>query len=162
MRELEAGAREKLRCEQAAPEWRTGAKGEPMPAEDLRSLHNYLQTIPDFRKKRGQRCDIACYMTIIIAARLSGYRGIAAFGEYAARLDEEQLRAFGGFRSPSRRRFTARQPRPSTTFCPPCRRTRWRRLCASGSSSSSRPARRSPSTARTCAEHRGRSRANGG
>ena len=89
MRELEAGAREKLRCEQAAPEWRTGAKGEPMPAEDLRSLHNYLQTIPDFRKKRGQRCGIACYMAIMIAARLSGYRGIAAFGEYAARLDEE-------------------------------------------------------------------------
>ena len=51
-----------------------------------------------------------------------------------------------------------RQPRPSTTFCPPCCRTCWRRLCASGSSSSARPARRSPSTARTCAEARGRYR----
>ena len=115
MRELEAGAREKLRCEQAAPEWRAGAKGEPMPAEELRSLHTYLQTIPGFRKKRGQRYDIACYMTIMIAARLSGYRGIAAFGEYAARLDEEQLRAVGGFWSPSRRRFTA--PATSTFHC---------------------------------------------
>ena len=95
------------RFELAAPEWRTGAKGEPMPAEGLRSLHNYLQTIPDFRKKRGQRYDIACYLTIMIVARLSGYRGIAAFGEYAARLDEEQLRAVGGFWSPSRQRFTA-------------------------------------------------------
>ena len=97
MRELEAEAREKLRSERAAPEGRTGAKGEPMPAEELRSLHNYLQTIPDCRKKRGRRYDIACYMTIMIAARLSGYRGIAAFGEYAARLDDEQLRAVGAF-----------------------------------------------------------------
>jgi len=55
MRELEAGTREKLRSEQASPEWQVGAKGEPMPAEELRSLHTYLQTIPDFRKQRGRR-----------------------------------------------------------------------------------------------------------
>ena len=72
MHELEAGALEKLRSEQAAPEWQTGAKGEPLPAEKFRSLHDHLQTIPDFRKTPGQRYGIACYMTIMIAARLSG------------------------------------------------------------------------------------------
>ena len=62
-----------------------------MPTDELRSLRGYLQTIPDFRKRRGQRYGIACYMTIMIAVRV----------------DDERLWAIGGFLSPGRRRFTA-------------------------------------------------------
>ena len=40
----------------------------------------------------------------MIAARLAGYRGVTAFGEFAARLSQAQLRAVGAFFSPSRRR----------------------------------------------------------
>ena len=53
------------------------------------------------------RYGLACYATIMVAARLAGYRGVAAFGEFAARLDQEQLRAARAFFSPSRGRYTA-------------------------------------------------------
>ena len=68
--------------------------------------------MPDFRKARGRRYGLACYVTIMIAARLAGYRGVTAFGEFAARLSQARLRAVGAFFSPSRGRHTA--PAPST------------------------------------------------
>ena len=109
---LEAQAREALCATQEPAEWQLGAKDEPIPAEALRSLHAFLEILPDFRKRRGQRYSIACYMTIMLAARLAGYRGVTAFGEFAARLNDDQFEAVGAFWSPSRQRYTA--PAPST------------------------------------------------
>ena len=106
VRELKAGAREALRGEREPAEWGLGAKGAPLPVPQLRSLRDFIEAIPDFRKARGQRYSLACYLTIMIAARLAGYRGVAAFGEFAARLDDEQREAVGGFFSPTRRRYT--------------------------------------------------------
>lgn len=100
--ELEAGAREALRDGRAPVE----AREAPMPAPQLRSLYEFLGQMEDFRKRRGQRYALACYLTIAIAARLAGYRGVSAFGEFAARLDEAQRRAVGGFFSPTRRCYT--------------------------------------------------------
>ena len=100
--ELEAGAREALRDGGAPAE----AREAPMPAPQLRSLYEFLGQMEDFRKRRGQRYALACYLTIAIAARLAGYRGVSAFGEFAARLDEAQRRAVGGFFSPTRRGYT--------------------------------------------------------
>ena len=100
--ELEAGARAALRAGHALVPLREA----PMPAVQLRSLHDFLGEMEDFRKRRGQRYSLACYLTIVIAARLAGYRGVSAFGEFAARLDEAQRRAVGGFFSPTRRRYT--------------------------------------------------------
>ena len=99
--ELEAGAREALRDH--AP---VEAREPPMPAGQLRSLHDCLGEMDDFRKRRGQRYGLGCYLTIMIAARLAGYRGVSAFGEFAARLNDAQRRAVGGFFSPTRRRYT--------------------------------------------------------
>ena len=106
VRELTAGAREALRGEREPAEWGLGAKAAPMPAPQLRGLRDFLEEMPDFRKARGRRYSLACYLTIMIAARLAGYRGVAAFGEFAARLDDEQREAVGGFFSPTRRRYT--------------------------------------------------------
>ena len=106
VRELTAGAREALGGEREPAEWGLGAKAAPMPAPQLRGLRDFLEEIPDFRKARGRRYSLACYLTIMIAARLAGYRGVAAFGEFAARLDDEQREAVGGFFSPTRRRYT--------------------------------------------------------
>ena len=110
--ELETDAAAAL-CRDALPEgWRVGA-GAPAPdAPELRSLHAFLEGMADFRKARGRRYGLACYATLMIAARLAGYRGVSAFGEFAARLDQEQLEAAGAFFSPSRQRYTA--PAPST------------------------------------------------
>ena len=104
--ELEAGARGALGGVGEPVEWRTGPGEAPMPAPELRSLYDFLAEVPDFRKARGQRYSMACYLTIMIAARLAGYRGVSAFGEFAARLDEGQRAAVGGFPSPTRGRHT--------------------------------------------------------
>ena len=104
--ELESNARAALSGVEEPAEWRIGAKEAPMPVPQLRSLRDFLEEIPDFRKARGQRYSIPCYLTIAIAARLAGYRGVSAFGEFAARLDDAQRKAVGGFWSPTRRRYT--------------------------------------------------------
>ena len=61
-------------------------------AGDMEAIHEY---------------PLSCYLAIAIAARLAGYRGVTAMGEFAALLDPDQLRAVGAFRSPSRKRYTA-------------------------------------------------------
>ena len=110
--EMEAHAAAALRRDGLPDDWRAGGGASAPDAPELRSLHAFLEGMADFRKARGRRYGLACYATIMIAARLAGYRGVSAFGEFAARLDQEQLEAAGAFFSPSRRRYTA--PAPST------------------------------------------------
>jgi hypothetical protein len=104
---LRADARDVLRGEEEPAAWQLREKREPMAAPALRSLAEFLGEIPDFRKARGQRYPLSCYLAIAIAARLAGYRGVTAMGEFAALLDQDQLRAVGAFWSPSRKRYTA-------------------------------------------------------
>ena len=110
--EMEKDAPAALCCGELPGDWRAGAGAAPPSPPELRSLHAFLEDMPDFRKARGRRYGLACYVTIMIAARLAGYRGVTAFGEFAARLSQAQLRAVGAFFSPSRGRHTA--PAPST------------------------------------------------
>ena len=104
--ELEPDARASLAGPGEPADWRLSGGDEPMSAGELRSLRRFLAGIPDFRKARGQRYSLLCYLTIMIAARLAGYRGVSAFGEFAGRLDDEQRKAVGGFYSPSRQCYT--------------------------------------------------------
>ena len=110
--EMEKDAPAALCCGELPGDWRAGAGAAPPSPPELRSLHAFLEDMPDFRKARGRRYGLACYVTIMIAARLAGYRGVTAFGEFAARLSQARLRAVGAFFSPSRGRHTA--PAPST------------------------------------------------
>ena len=48
--ELESDARAALSGIEEPAEWRIGAKEAPMPVPQLRSLHDFLEEIPDFRK----------------------------------------------------------------------------------------------------------------
>ena len=81
-------------------------------ADAFASLHGFLADMEDFRKPRGQRYSLAFYFTVMIAARLCGYRGVTAFGQFARLLDQDRLEAAGAFWSPSRQCYTA--PGPST------------------------------------------------
>ena len=105
--ETETGATAALRRDELPDDWRARGDAAPPEAPALRSLHAFLEDMPDFRKARGRRYGLACYATIMIAARLAGYRGVTAFAEFAARMDQEQLAAAGAFFSPSRGRHTA-------------------------------------------------------
>ena len=155
MYELESDARAALSGVEEPAEWRIGAKEAPMPVPQLRSLRDFLEEIPDFRKARGRRQH----------RLLSDDRGRGAAGRLSRRervrrvrrpLDEEQRKAVGGFWSPTRRRYTCRRPRPSITCSRRCRPTPWIRRCARGAPgmAAKRPW---PWTARTCAAPRGRS-----
>lgn len=110
---LEPDAAAVLRQSEARVDWQMAEKAAPMGAAQLRSLHDFLDTIPDFRRPRGKRYSLACFVTLMLAARLAGYRGASAFAEFAARLDQEQLEAVGAFWSPSRQRYTTP---PESTF----------------------------------------------
>ena len=67
--------------------------------------------MPDFRSTRGRRYPLATILAIAVAAKLAGYHGATAIGEFSQALTQHQLRALRAFYSPRLGRFTA----PSTT-----------------------------------------------
>ena len=96
-----------------APDWQGEPKGEPPPPNVLRTLFDFLSTVPEFRKERGKRYPLATLLVLAVAGRLAGYRGVTAFAQFAALLNQEQREAAGCFFSPSRQCYTAPN---STTF----------------------------------------------
>ena len=82
----------------------------PMSAPALHSLHDFFLAIPDFRHARGKRYCLACIITIAVAARLAGYRGVVAA---VCRASRQEQQAVGAFWSPSRQCYT---PPAATTF----------------------------------------------
>lgn len=144
--EVEQDAAAALCGDELPGDWHTGIGDAPPTVPELCSLHAFLEDMPDFRKARGRRQPLACYATIMVAARLAGYRGVTAFAEFAARLDPEQLAAAGAFLSPSKRRYTA--PAASTfhyvlSSLPPDALDRalgaWTRQCSDGAAPRGRP-----------------------
>ena len=100
-------------CADAVPASGRPDSPDALPdAQALQSVHDFLSDMEDFRKPRGQRYSLAFYFTVMIAARLCGYRGVTAFGQFARLLDQDRLEAAGAFWSPSRRCYTV--PAPST------------------------------------------------
>ena len=96
-----------LSRESAAEDWQAGDMAQIPSTPELHSLDTFLESIDDFRQARGKRYRLACFLAIAIAARLAGYRGVTAFGEFAARMTQEQLKAVGAFWSPRRQCYTA-------------------------------------------------------
>ena len=108
---LARDAREQLCRLDDAPKWRSEGDPRPWTAHRLRSLWECLHGVPDFRSTRGRRYPLATIVTIAVAAKLAGYRGATAIGEFSQGLTQHQLRALRAFYSPRLKRFTA----PSTT-----------------------------------------------
>ncbi len=72
----------------------------PLAAPRLRSLSKCLGKVSECRKPRGKRYPLRTVLTIAVAARLAGYRGVTAFALFAALLSQEQLEAVESFFSP--------------------------------------------------------------
>lgn len=66
----------------------------------LGSLYEFLRGVPEFRKPRGMRHRLAMVLTLALAGKLAGIRGMMASGEFAGRLMQAQLVAVRAFRSP--------------------------------------------------------------
>ena len=104
-------AREQLCRLDDAPKWQSEGDRQPWSAQRLRSLWECLHGMPDFRSTRGRRYPLATIVAIAVAAKLAGYHGVTAIGEFSQALTQHQLRALRAFYSLRLGRFTA----PSTT-----------------------------------------------
>ena len=75
--------------------------GEAPSETRLRSLFGHLREAPECRSARGIRHSLASVLAVTVVAKLAGYRGVTAISEFAARLDQKQLRAVRAFLSPT-------------------------------------------------------------
>ena len=111
--ELQPDARARLSQPADEPHWRGPPKQSPPPSCELRSLHDFLGEVPEFRSAHGKRYPLSTVLAMAVSARMAGYRGVTAFGQYARLLSQEQLASLGCFYSPSRQCYT---PPSTTTF----------------------------------------------
>ena len=79
---------------------------EAQPAATLRCLRYFFEEVADFRRARGKQYGLACTLTIAVAARMAGYRGVSDFAKFADLLDDGQREAVGAFWSDGRKRWT--------------------------------------------------------
>ena len=74
-------------------------EGREMARRKLRTLWEYLGTVPDHRKPKGVRFELRSILAIALAAVLAGRKNLKAIARWAARLSEEDsrqlLREFG-------------------------------------------------------------------
>ena len=75
------------------------ASGHSLP--ELRSLHEELCEMRDFRRAQGRKHSLACAFATIILAQLSGFYGSLAAAQFAASLSQAELAAIGGWRNPN-------------------------------------------------------------
>ena len=91
-------------------EWGCSAGRAPPPGR-MRSLYDFLRSVPDHRSARGVRHRLATVLAVALASKLAGVRGVTAIAEFADRLTQAQLVAVRARLSPS----TGRRVPPSRT-----------------------------------------------
>ena len=100
-------AREQLRALDDAAHWRSEGEAVPLTTNRLGSLFECLNTVAEFRGRRGRRYPLATVLAIAAAAKLAGYHGVTAFAEFSQALSQEQLRALRAYYSHRLGCFTA-------------------------------------------------------
>ena len=73
--ELQADARACLSQPAGEPDWRGPPKQSPPPSCELRSLHNFLEDVPEFRSAHSKRYRLATVLAMAVSARMADYRG---------------------------------------------------------------------------------------
>ena len=112
MYELKKGATAELRSLEEGADWREQGEARMPSGGEWDRLYEFLRRLPDCRAKRGVRYPAATLLAIVVMAKMAGYRGCVAIGEFAARLDQPTLRRLRSFYSHRLGRFTA--PTPNT------------------------------------------------
>ncbi len=109
--ELQPRAASALSQPAGDPAWQGPARSAPPGAAQLRSLFDFLGEVQEYRHARGKRYSLRTVLTLALAAKLAGYRGVTAFAQFASLLSQRQRKAVGCFFSPSKQRYTV----PSVT-----------------------------------------------
>ena len=87
--------------------WQKKHKTSGHSLSELRSLHENLSQMRDFRRGQGRKHTLACSFSILILAQLSGFYGALAAAQFAAALSQAELEAIGGWRNPKSGRYEA-------------------------------------------------------
>ena len=66
----------------------------------MRSLFQFLQAVPDFRRRQGRRHSIASVAALLLLAQLCGKRGCLEAERVGRSLGQEELKAIGAWRNP--------------------------------------------------------------
>ncbi len=108
---MQPNAAQTLRSQQLDPGLQGPQRSAPPDSPQLRSMYEFLGTIPDYRGTHGRRYQLRTVVALALAARLAGYRGVTAFAQFAALLDQDQRQTLECFFSPTKQRYTT----PNTT-----------------------------------------------
>ena len=81
-------------------EWHCGPPSKAPSLGRLRSLFDFLGSVPDFRRAQGRKHRLRTILAIAIAGKLAGVPGITALAEFAGRLTQAQLKAVRSYRNP--------------------------------------------------------------
>ncbi len=72
----------------------------PRDPEVMRSLHDELAAVPDYRRAQGRKHTVACVLSVHILATMANMRGCLAAAQFARALSQEQLAAIGAWKNP--------------------------------------------------------------
>ncbi len=77
-----------------------GPELAPRDPEVMRSLHDELAAVPDYRRAQGRKHTVACVLSVHILAAMANMRGCLAAAQFAKALSQEQLAAIGAWKNP--------------------------------------------------------------
>ena len=92
----------RILCQQGelALQWQKKGRVSGLSVPELRSLHEDLSQMRDFRRAQGRKHSIGCAFTVLLLAQLSRFFGCLAAAQFAAALSQEELEAVGAWRNP--------------------------------------------------------------
>lgn len=85
--------------------WQKKGKVSEHSLPELRSLHEDLSEMRDFRRAQGRKHSLACAFSTLILAQLSRFYGPVAAAQFGANLSQSELEAIGSWRNPKTGRY---------------------------------------------------------
>jgi hypothetical protein len=104
---LHKQARHWLRHPLPHPDWSQTMHHIELSDLEMERLRAHLRQLPEPRRGRRQLHPLPCVLTIALAATLAGARGYLAISEYAARLNQAQLKRLRAYFDRKKGRFVA-------------------------------------------------------
>ena len=86
-------------------QWKPRSVETGKTREEMRSLHEELCGVEDFRRAQGRKHSVASVLATYILAFLSGMRGPVAAAEYAQSLAQEDLECLGAWYNKNKGRY---------------------------------------------------------
>ena len=104
---LRRDARQQLAAAQPHPDWQPHRPRIMLSDAQFRSLHAFLDQVPDPRSRRGLRYPLRTALTMLIASRLAGCQTLTELCDFGRALSQQTLARIGSRRRPQSGRYEA-------------------------------------------------------